>query len=128
MDFIAYTKALPANIRINWKRLLGQALGLRHNTQHNDSRHNDTQHNDIQHNGVICDPLHNSIACHNAQCRYAECLYAECRFAECGFAECRGGTRAISPYIRLGWKCLLGTHQGALTEGEGSVQLTSSLR
>jgi hypothetical protein len=28
----------------------------------------------------------------------------------------------------LSWKCLSGTDQGILTEGEGSVQLTSSLR
>jgi hypothetical protein len=68
-------------------------------------------------------------------------LYEECHYTECRYAECRGAPAQVSVHFQL-MICILqllsmennldGSHrhgikQGTLTEGEGTVRLTSSL-
>jgi hypothetical protein len=54
------------------------------------------------------------VVCRYTEFQFAESRNAECSFTLCCFAKCHG--------------TLHGIVQGTLTEGEGLVQLTSSLR
>jgi hypothetical protein len=53
-----------------------------------------------------------------------EKLYVECRYAKCHYAERRGAI-IKAPMAHYSRDCCV---QGTLTEGKGSVHLTSSLR
>ncbi len=102
-----------------------------HNTRHKDIQHDDTQHNDTQHNVLICDTQHNIFECHYAECRSFYCC-AECCYAEWRQAEYHGATKNEEMKMTLNYEILkqqknglVSRNQGTLTEGEGSVQLTS---
>ncbi len=76
-----------------------------------------------------------------ADCHYAEYLSAECRYTKCRYAECRGAHHlSILGFFVLNCIQLIDQKklkyiflflyivQGALTEGDGSVRMTSLLR
>jgi hypothetical protein len=75
----------------------------------------DTQHNDTQHNGLIATFTITSFTI-SIYCDYAECNIF--------IFLCRMLTKLLTNFLHS----LHGLGQGILTEGEGSVQLTSSLR
>jgi hypothetical protein len=67
--------------------------------------------------------------CHYAECHYAECHYAECHYAECRYAECHGTeNRSVKVDQSPKFVILDNFFQGILIEGDGLVQLTSTLR
>jgi hypothetical protein len=67
-----------------------------------------------------------------AQCRYAECHYAKCHYAECHYVECLGAVNnnstimnSMTNFINALGSDLSYSDQGSLTDGEGTVRLTS---
>ncbi len=67
---------------------------------------------------------------HNAIGHYCEGCYAQCRFAECCHAECHGALLTSQFSVKGQYYKHFSTvtyihFQGTLTEGKGSVQLTS---
>ncbi len=72
---------------------------------------------------------HNS-ECHNSECHNSECHNSECHNSECHNSECRGMILSCIKVLAVKgifMPVVILQSQRTLTEGERSIQLTSSL-